>query len=202
MALETEDPMITRIRRRAALIAGLTVLATSMASPAAAAPPDRIEVDLFTIMLDLEHELVAFWNISRDDFCAWEASDFEGPAPVTTLIPAQEHTVRGEVLMATYGGTSSLELWMLDEGADLSGPCQDTDAQTGPWATGSARLKGHDNDVFVSLTRTNAFGEQLTGTVVDVDGNTWRFSAGIQLRVDRNDEFHFITERFALAGGH
>jgi len=63
-------------------------------------------------------------------------------------------------------------------------------------------LTGHDNDVEVSLTRTNAFGEQLHGSVVDVDGSTWQFSAGVQLRIDRNGEFHFITERFTLAGGH
>jgi hypothetical protein len=43
---------------------------------------------------------------------------------------------------------------------------------------------------------------ELHGSVVDVDGNTWQFSAGVQLRIDRNGEFHFITERFTLAGGH
>jgi len=193
--------MIVPIRRRIAGAAALALLATAAVSPATAAPPNRIEVEVFVIALDLEHELVVFWNISRDDFCAWEESEFDGPPPVTMLVPAQEHVVRGEVLLATYGGTSSLELWMLDEDADLSGPCQDTDAQAGPWATGTADLKGHDNDVDVSLTRTNAFGEQLNGTVVDVDGNTWRFSAGVQLRIDRSEEFHFITERFTLAGG-
>ncbi len=194
--------MIVSIRGRVAAAAALALLATAAVSPAAAAPPDRIEVDVFVISLDPEHELVVFWNISRDDYCAWEESEFAGPAPVTTLIPAQEHVVRGQVLMATFGGTSSLELWMLDEDADLSGPCQDTDAQAGPWATGTANLKGRDNDVQVSLTRTNAFGEQLNGKVVDVDGNTWRFSMGFGLRIDRSGEFHFITERFTLAGGH
>lgn len=104
--------------------------------------------------------------------------------------------------MATYGGTSSLELWMLDEDADLSGPCQDTDDQAGPWATGTGDVKGRDNDVDVSLTRTNSFGERLTGTVVDIDGNTWQFSGHILLHVDRNDEFFVINEQFTLAGGH
>jgi hypothetical protein len=194
--------MIVPIRRRVARAAALALLATAAVSPVAAAPPDQIEVDLFVVSLDLEHELVVFWNISSDDYCAWEESDFAGPPPVTTLIPAQVHVVRGEVLLATYGGTSNLELWMLDEDADLSGPCQDTDDQDGPWATGTADLNGHDNDVEVSLTRTNAFGEQLHGSVVDVDGSTWQFSAGVQLRIDRAGEFHFITERFTLADGH
>jgi hypothetical protein len=193
--------MMVPIRRRIAVAAALALLATAAVSPAAAGPPDRIEIDVFSIALDLEHELVMFWNISRDDFCAWQESGFDGPAPVTMLIPAQEVVVRGEVLIATFAGTSSLELWMLDADADLSGPCQDTDAQAGPWATGTARLKGHDNDVEVSLTRTNSFGEQLNGKVVDVDGKAWRFSAGIQLRIDRSGEFHLITEHFTLAGG-
>jgi hypothetical protein len=192
--------MTARIRRRAATIAALALLMTAAASPAAAAPPDRIEVDAFIITLDLEHGLVVFWNISRDDYCAWEESDFDGPPPVTQLIPAQEHVVRGEVLMGSISGTSNLELWTIDEGADLSGPCQDTDDQSGPWATGTARLRGTDNDINVSLTRTNAFGSRLAGRVVDVDGNTWQFAHGVQLRIDRNGEFHFINERFTLAG--
>ena len=194
--------MIVSIRRRVAAAATLALLAATAVSQAAAAPPDRIEVDVFTIALDPEHELVVFWNISRDDFCEWEATEFDGPAPVTMLIPAQERVVRGEVLMVTYGGTSSLELWMLDEDADLSGPCQDTDDQAGPWATGSGDVIGRDNDVDVSLSRTNSFGERLTGTVVDIDGNTWQFSGHFQARIDRNDEFFLVTEQFTLAGGH
>jgi hypothetical protein len=119
-----EDEIIMLFRRRASRVAALALLAVAVASPAAAAPPNRIEVDVFTIALDLEHELVMFWTISRDDYCAWEASDFDGPATVTMLVPAHEHVVRDDILMVNWGGTSSLELWRLDEGADLSGPCQ------------------------------------------------------------------------------
>lgn len=188
--------------RRGARAAALALLAAAMASPAAAAPPNRIQVDVFTTALDLEHELVMFWNISRDDLCDWEASGFDGPPPVTMLIPAHEHVVRGEVVMVNWGGTSSLELWSLDADADLSGPCHDTDGQSGPWATGTAHQKGHDNDVDVSLTRTNAFGEQLTGSVVDVDGLTWQFMAQFQARIDRNDEFFLLGDRYVLARGN
>jgi hypothetical protein len=194
--------MIGLFRRRATRVAVLALLTAAVASPAAAAPANRIEVDVFSTILDLEHELVVFWNISRDDFCAWEATDFDGPAPVTMLIPAHEHEVRGELLMVNWGGVSSLELWNLDEGADLSGPCQDTDAQAGPWATGTAHQRGHDNDIDVSLTRTNAFGENLTGTVVDGDGNTWQYMSRFMARIDRNDEFYFLGENFTLAGGN
>ena len=194
--------MIGLLRRRATRVAVLTLLTAAVASPAAAAPANRIEVDVFSTVLDLEHELVVFWNISRDDFCAWEATDFDGPAPVTRLIPAHEHVVRDDVLMVNWGGTSSLELWSLDEGADLSGPCQDTDGQTGPWATGTAYMRGHDNDIDVSLTRTNAFGENLNGTVVDGDGNTWQFMSRFMVRIDRNDEAYFLGENFTLSGGH
>jgi hypothetical protein len=197
-----EDLETMSLRRRAARVAALAFLAAAVASPAAAAPPNRVEIDVFTIALDLEHGLVMFWNITRDDFCDWEATEFDGPAPVTMLIPAHEHVVRGEILMVNWGGTTSLELWQLDEDADLSGPCPDTDGQSGPWATGTANQTGHDNDVDVSLTRTNAFGDHLNGSVVDVDGNSWRFMSHFVARIDRSEEFHLNSEQFTLAGGH
>jgi hypothetical protein len=63
-------------------------------------------------------------------------------------------------------------------------------------------VKGHDNDVDVSLTRTNAFGDHLNGSVVDVDGNSWRFMSHFVARIDRSGEFYLNSEQFTLAGGH
>jgi hypothetical protein len=188
-------------RRQALLVlALLSTLLTLAAAPASAAAPVREEIDSFIIILDPEHELVVFWNISRDDFCAWEASNFEGPAPVQQLIPAKFiETGKGAVVM--HGaGVSTLELWALDEGADLSGPCQDTDAQTGPWAVGTAHWTRNDNDLDVSGTRTNAFGERLQSTVVDPAGNTRHFSGHFRAVFDRDGEFRVVSEQFTLSG--
>ena len=59
------------------LTLGLVALAT-------AAPPERGEEFIWSIILDQEHDLVAFWNMTREAFCEWEASDFEGDPRSTT----------------------------------------------------------------------------------------------------------------------
>ena len=192
--------MSRRTRQTFLVLALLSTLMTLAVAPVAAAPPMREEVDFFNITLDPEHELVVFWNISRDDYCAWEASGFEGPAPVQQLMPASfVETGKGAVVLHA-NGVSTLELWALDEGADLSGPCQDTDAQEGPWAVGTAHWTVNDNDVDVSGTRTNAFGDRVSGSVVDGAGNTWHFSWLARLIIERDGEFRFVTEQFTLSG--
>jgi hypothetical protein len=192
--------MSRRTRQPLLILALLSMLMTLAVAPASAAPPAREEVDFFAIALDPEHELVMFWNITRDDFCAWEASDFEGPAPVQRLIPANFVETRQGAVVLLGNGVSTIELWALDEGADLSGPCQDTDAQDGPWAVGTARWTLNDNDLDVSGTRTNAFGERVRGSVVDGAGNTWRFSGHVRLVIDRDGEFRIVSEQFTLSG--
>ena len=175
------------------------MLLTLAVAPTSAAPPVREEVDFFTVALDWEHGLVIFWNISRDDFCDWQANDFEGPAPVQQLIPAQFVEAGKGALVGVGDGVSTLELWALDQGADLSGPCQDTDAQEGPWAVGTAHFTLNDNDLDVSLTRTNAFGERGRGSVVDAAGNTLQYSWHFRLVIDRDDELRVVSEQFTLS---
>ena len=190
--------MDRRTRKPFLLLALLSVLLTLAVTPVSAAPPVREDVDFFTITLDPEHELVVFWNISRDDFCEWEASDFEGPAPVQQLIPAQFVETGKGALVGVGSGMSTLELWALDEGADLSGPCQDTDSQTAPWAVGTAWWTLNDNDLDVSGTRINAFGERGIGTVVDAAGNTRHYSWHFRLVIDRHDELRVVSEQYNL----
>ena len=192
--------MSRRTRQPLLVLALLSMLLTLAVAPASAAPPVHEEIDFFSITLDQEHELVIFWNISRDDYCAWEASDFEGPAPVQQLIPARFVETGKGALVGLGGGESTLELWALDEGADLSGPCQDTDAQSGPWAVGTALWMLTDNDLDLSGTRTNAFGEVGHGSVVDGAGNTWHYSWHVRLVIDRNGEFRIVSEQFTLSG--
>lgn len=193
--------MSRRTRQPLLVLALLSMLMMLAMAPASAAPPAREEVDFFTIAHDPEHELFLFWNISRDDFCAWEARNFEGPAPVQRLIPASfVETGKGAVVLRG-DGVSTLELWALDEGAPTSpAPCQDTDAQEGPWAVGTARWTVNDNDLAVSGTRTNAFGERVRGKVVDAAGNIWHFSGHVRLVIDRDGEFRVVSEQFNLSG--
>jgi len=193
--------MRRRVRQSLIALAVLAMLLTAAVAPASAAPPQREEIDVFTITLDVEHGLVVFWNITRDNFCAWESSGFEGPPPVESLMRAQfVETGKGAVVVLARG-TSVLELWTLDEGADLSGPCQDTDEQAGPWAVGSARSILNDNDLDVSGSRTNSFGQRIVGTVSETaNGSVWRFSWTVRLSIDRDGEFRLVAENFTLAG--
>ena len=98
-------------------------------------------------------------------------------------------------------GSAPLELWRLDEDADLTGPCQDTDAQSGPWAVGAARTVRNDNDLDVSGTRSNAFGERLVGTATDADGAVWHVSGHVRLLITRDGEFRFLNENVTLSRG-
>jgi hypothetical protein len=57
--------MRRRTRQPLLVLALLSMLMMLAVTPASAAPPEREEVDFFTIALDPEHELVLFWNIER-----------------------------------------------------------------------------------------------------------------------------------------
>jgi hypothetical protein len=186
------------MRKPAAIIAALAMLLTLAVTPASAQPEEE-QISLFSIFPDPSNQLVVFWNITRDDYCAWEASDFEGEPPVTTLITAVFNETPTGAVTARFQTTSSLELWTLDEGADLSGPCQDTDDSTEPWATGSARVTSTDNDLFhddsvdMGLHRTNTFGERGQGTVRDASGDAWHYSWTFQGQADQNNEFREVV---------
>jgi hypothetical protein len=194
--------MRRHLRQGFSVLAALVLLTMLFAAPVSAAPPERVEVDdFFLIVLDQEHEQVIFWNITREGFCAWEASGFEGPPPVLESVSGQfVETGKGAVVQLLKG-SAPLELWRLDEDADLSGPCQDTDAQSAPWAVGTARAVRNDNDLDVTGTRTNAFGERLIGTASDAEGAVWHFSGHFRALITRDGEFRFLNENFTLAPG-
>jgi len=168
----------------------LTLLTTLAVAPAAAAPPVQTMEPAFLITLNEELGLVSFWNITREDFCAWEAGGFVGDPPVTDLIPGTEIQTGKGALVARLSATADIEVWALDADADLSGPCQDTDDQAGPWGFGSMTWMVNDNDLDVSLTRTNAFGDRAHGVVFEVGtGAGWAFSWTFQATIDRDEVF-------------
>jgi hypothetical protein len=63
-----------------------------------------------------------------------------------------------------------------------------------PIATGTVRVVLNDNDVDVSLTRTNAFGYTATGTLERADGTTCAFSATSRALITKQDEFRVLVE--------
>ncbi len=168
--------------RKLTSLAAAGVLALVVVGPAAAAPPERFQDDtIFSIFPDTDNGVVVFWNMTRDAYCDWEASDFDGPPPTGNAIAVRSHATPTGPVIFSYYGTAPLELWTLDAGADLSGPCQDTDDSSAPWATGSAHARYTDNDldhrgsIDAGLRRTDSYGERGEGKVVDADGGTWTY---------------------------
>jgi hypothetical protein len=174
------------------------------ATPASAGPPETVDEPFFFIFPDIENGFVVFWNVTRDEYCDWEASDFEGDPPVTHLVSVTYNgTPKGPVVFR-FSDISHLELWSIDADADLSGPCQDTDGSSGPWASGDARATQNDNDlnhdesVDAGLHRTNAFGHRGQGTVLDANGDAWHYSWVFRAQRDSAGEFRLLMERGVL----
>lgn len=166
-----------RKRRVAVLVAALALLITVTAAPVKADPPDRFDFPFFVVFPDVENGLVVFWNITRDAACEWEASGFAGPPPVIELTPVMIKETGKGALVGSVQAVRPIELWNFDDDVPpLVGPCEDTDDQTGPWATGIVRVTANDNDLDVSGTRTNSFGDRGQGTVFDIEGGRWHYS--------------------------
>jgi hypothetical protein len=62
-----------------------------------------------------------------------------------------------------------------------------------PIATGTVRVVLTDNDVDVSLRRTNAFGFTAKGTLERADGTACAFSATFRALVTQQDEFRVLV---------
>jgi len=185
---------------RSILIVLLLVLAVQ--APASAEPPERTEAPWINVFVDDEHQLVVFWNITRADYCAWAESGFTGTPPVDRLIPTQFIETANGAVVVKFSATSTLELWALDADADFSGPCADTDDSSVPWAVGSAHVTANDNDLFVSGSRTNSFGDRGRGTVWDASGAGWRYSWTFRTLTDRDFESRAVVDRSTLTRGH
>jgi hypothetical protein len=172
---------------------GVTVLAV----PAAAAPPEISDEPIFLLFLDFENDKAVFWNITRDGFCGWQDSGFDGPPPVLELVPASTHETGQGAVVASFKATRDIELWDLDDPSNPVGPCTDTAEQTGPWALGDVSVSSTDNDLSGSGTRTNSFGDSGNGTVANSDGQ-WHYSWNFTALIDKDGEFKVAAENFNL----
>lgn len=188
------------MRKKYLLILGIVMLL--LATTAAPAMAEEVEDPLIWLFPDVEHELVVFWNVTRDAFCEWEASGFEGDPPAEELITVTLVETPSGALRGMFQATGYLELWPLDDDADLSGACQDTDDQTGPWAVGYANLKANDNDIPGETLRNNVFGDRGDGVVYDGDGQAWSYSwefrAIIRGTEALGEEFNVLIDESSL----
>ena len=63
-----------------------------------------------------------------------------------------------------------------------------------PIASGTVRIVLNDNDAALSLTRANALGATVTGTLERADGTTCRFSATFRALISKDGEFRLLKE--------
>jgi hypothetical protein len=168
-------------RAAAATLVAAALLVTFAVAPVSAGVPERVDEPIFLIFPDFDNGFVAFWNTTREAFCAWEDNGFAGDPPALELVTATYHQVSAGPVIFRWAAVGHLELWTFDEDADGSGPCADTDGSSEPWATGTARAVNNDNDldhdasVEAGLARTDAFGDRGRGTVWDSDGGAWKY---------------------------
>lgn len=196
----------TRPTRTTALafVLAVALLAIAAVGPVSAAPPERVDEPIFLIFPDFTNGYVVFWNTTREAFCAWEAAEFEGDPPALQLVTATYHQVPSGPIIFRWAATGYIELWAFDADADFSGPCADTDDQTGPFATGTAHVSSNDNDldhdasVEAGVQRSNAFGERGQGSLIDGSGMAWAYSWVFHVVGDNAGEFRVLAERAVL----
>jgi hypothetical protein len=154
-----------------------TVLALTVVAPASAREHQEGGEAIFGLFPDEENGVAVFWNITRENFCEWEAGGFEGEPPVESLVPADIVETDDGALMGSYNATRPMELWTLDADVPpLISACEDTDDNGDPWATGSATVVGKDNDLLSDTVDLNIFGDKGRGTVYEADGTAWSYS--------------------------
>jgi hypothetical protein len=188
------------MRTRGLLFAvALAVLTVVLAAPATAQAPQRLEEPIFLLFPDTENGLAVFVNITREDYCAWEAGGFVGDPPVGELVESQVVETGKGALVGSFRAVVSVELWRLDADVPpLVGPCEDTDGQAGAWATGTAHIAANDNDIDVTLTRTDSFGDKGQATVHDAAGDAWHYSWTFHARISKDDVFTVLVENSNL----
>jgi hypothetical protein len=159
-----------------------------------------LEEPIFLLFPDTENGLAVFVNITREDYCAWEAGGFVGPPPVEELVESQVVETKKGAVVGSFRANVSIELWRLDADVPpLVGPCEDTDGQSAPWATGTAHIAANDNDLDVSLTRTKSFGDKGQATVEDAAGDEWHYSWTFHARISKGDIFDVSVEDYNLS---
>lgn len=190
-------------RRAVVVVASLAILGAVLAPTASGAGEpavQRFEEPWFTAFPDEERGLVVLVNLTRDLVCtdaqvadelaflAWLEGGEVGPPPEPTAEPFQGiapatvqvvETGKGALVFTLRARDMPMELWPLDEDAPLVGPCTDTEESDTPYAVGTAQFRVNDNDLEVSGTRGNAFGDHGHALLRTVDGTPvhahWRF---------------------------
>jgi hypothetical protein len=158
----------------------LAALAVSLAvaAPATAIPPHAEEdAPLLAVFPDLDNRLVGYLNVTRADWCAWEAGGAEGDPPLLEpASPGWERTTGTGEVSGNVRDELHLEIWRLDEDFALESSCEDTSDATAPIAIGRADVRAsqmplENDDGRGAWLGKIGFEADLTGS----DGSRYRY---------------------------
>jgi hypothetical protein len=187
-------PPHVRPLRGALTAAILTTMLTGQL--AMAAPPGSSGVvtrftEAFAVSyIDEADGLIAVGGPPPEEGCFGEG--FDDPAEFMNV-----QTPAGPILAKVHQAVSDVFVYDLT----LGHPCEILDAGGTPLPlyTGTWRTVGNDNDLHVTLTRTNSFGFRSAGWVEDAEGDRCRISAHVRLLITRQGEFRVVNEGITLA---
>lgn len=183
---------ITRPRKALAGLAVAAATITALAVPAEAGPPMRGETVGFAYG-DFDNGYVVLINTSRETYCTPDALEAEqrfldwlvggeqgdpppppeyGPGldPIATVVPTGNGTAVGRA----QADDAYVEMWEFGPDAVGVGPCLDS-AGADRFATGTARYRARNNDIFETGTRAVAVGERGRAVVEDTAGRQYRY---------------------------
>jgi hypothetical protein len=181
--------MSNTTRISAALAAGALLLSLVGApAPAVATRPGGEPIaELLAVFPDLRNGMVGYLNVTRADWCAWEASGFDGPAPlIEAFSPTWVHTTGTGQVRGRARDDLHLELWRLDDDAELTSSCEDTSDATEVFATGSADVTAADLSFDTGGHGAYVADMTIRATLDGTDGHAYHYRLHVISLVDPN----------------
>jgi hypothetical protein len=181
------------MRRFALITLAVGLSLAGAAAPAGAAPPEdppgpviRFTEPFAVALEDPADQLVALGGPPPEQGCF--GLGFENNLAEFQIVELPSGPVKAlvrddDMPMFLYAAASTDELCQAVVGGAIPEPI----------ATGTVRVVLTDNDVDVSLTRTNAFGFTAKGTLERADGTACGFSATFRALVTQEDEFRVLV---------
>jgi hypothetical protein len=167
-------------KRALAFAAGAVALSVAVATPATAIPPHaEADAPLLAVFPDLDNGLVGYLNVTRADWCAWEAAGAAGDPPLLEPgSPSWERVTGTGEVSGNARDELHLELWPLDDDAAFESSCEDTSDATEAFAVGRADVRAsqmplENDDGHGAWLGRIGFVSELTGS----DGSRYRYHA-------------------------
>ena len=162
--------------------------AAEAVSPPLSASVTRFTDGFFDFVFDDPRSLAAMVGLDHEQlpaFCSGEEVSFDQVRIVEVIRPdgSVKITFHGKPRVTVYSTAGVSDICEL--------------AAATPLATGRLQVTGTDNDVAVSLNRTNSFGRSLVGTASG-SGGRFKVRGSFRITIQRNGNFLVRHEEFSI----